>query len=111
MDAMLPDVGWPFGRVRVAGLSMAPTLLPGDFLVVRRSAPPRVGTIVVARRPDRPGLLVVKRVTARGSGGYWLVGDNPLASDDSEVFGPVPEDAVLARVFGCYWPLGRARPL
>ncbi|HSF26428.1 MAG TPA: nickel-type superoxide dismutase maturation protease [Actinomycetes bacterium] len=100
---------WPLGRVAVAGASMLPTLHPGDWLVVRWGAHVRPGDVVVARRPDRPGLLLVKRVVRREPGGWWLVGDNPGASDDSRLFGPVADDLVLGRVLGRYWPLGRRR--
>lgn len=95
---------WPLGRVAVAGASMLPTLRPGDWLVVRWRADVGPGDVVVARRPDRPGLLLVKRVVRREPGGWWLEGDNPGASDDSRLFGPVPDDLVLARVVGRYWP-------
>ncbi len=100
--------GWTRLRtVVVAGQSMAPTVQPGDFLLVRRPAVPYLGAIVLARHPARWDLLVVKRITARTESGWWLTGDNPLASDDSRAFGPVLDEAVLARVLGCYWPIGR----
>lgn len=103
---------WPVGRVAVAGTSMAPALLPGDFLLVRYGARPRPGGVVVARRPDRPGLLVVKRVSgAVGPDAWWLAGDDPSCSDDSRVFGPVRTADVLARVVARYWPPGRLGPV
>lgn len=97
-------------RVAVAGDSMAPTLLDGDWLVCRRVDPAygvNVGDVVVVERPDRPGLLVVKRVVRRESDGWWVEGDNASRSDDSRVFGAVPDRHVLARVLVRYYPRPR----
>ncbi|MGH3321165.1 MAG: nickel-type superoxide dismutase maturation protease [Streptosporangiaceae bacterium] len=89
----------PFLVARAEGLSMWPALRPGDILVIRRaSRPPRPRDIVVVHRPDRPGLLVTKRVVRRERRGWWLEGDNPGHSDDSRVFGAVPDKLVVGRV-------------
>lgn len=94
------------GMARVAGRSMAPTLLDGDLLAVRWGAVPRVGTLVVARLPgDRP--LSVKRATARRGGGWWLERDNPGEGVDSWLVGSVPDEDVLAVVLGRIWPRPR----
>ena len=82
---------------------MAPALRHGDRCVVRWGRP-RVGDIAVARRPDRPDLLIVKRLTAREADGAWLEGDNRDGSHDSWVFGPVPEDHLLGVVTLRYRP-------
>ncbi len=96
---------WRYGRVAVQGGSMLPSLHPGDWLVVRWGARLRPGDVVVARRPDRPSLVIVKRAVRRVARGWELRGDNPLASDDSRLFGPVGDDLVLGRVLFRYWPL------
>jgi signal peptidase I len=41
------------------------------------------------------------------AGQYFLVGDNRGLSCDSRVYGAVPKNAVIGRVFMTYWPLGR----
>lgn len=100
--------------VRVTGISMIPTLRPGDLLAVRALRPgePRRGQIVVATA-DR--LELVKRVVAepgqRGLGPdeYWLEGDNRRASTDSRSSGPVRRDRIAGVVRACYWPAARAR--
>jgi nickel-type superoxide dismutase maturation protease len=100
---------WP---VEVVGDSMLPTLRPGDWLLAWRSRSARPGHIVIVARPDRPDLLVIKRVVRRDAGGWWVQGDNPAGSDDSRLFGHVPE--IKGRVLLRYRPnlglLGRAHP-
>lgn len=38
---------------------------------------------------------------------YFMMGDNRTDSDDSRVWGPVPEDDVIGAAFFIYWPLDR----
>lgn len=103
-----------WSAVRVAGGSMAPTLLEGELLAARPPFPhePRPGQIVVARVGDRE---VVKRVgvpdVPLAAGEFWLVGDDPSASTDSRTTGPVVRDAIVGVVRARYWPLWRARVL
>ena len=92
----------PLSAVLVEGPSMLPTLRPGDCLVVRPGARPRVGDVVVARFAARPELLVVKRAVRPQAGGWWVESDNPAVTDDSRRYGPAE---VLARVVLRYWPL------
>jgi phage repressor protein C with HTH and peptisase S24 domain len=94
----------PWVVARVAGPSMTPTVRSGDRLLVRRVAPGdtlRDDTVVLARFPARPGLLVVKRVRRAVPGGHWVEGDNPFVTDDSRAFGPA---VVVGRVVGRLWP-------
>lgn len=74
------------GTVAVEGRSMLPTYGPGDWLLVRWGARPRVGGVVLARRGD--GARVIKRVSRREEHGWWLEGDNPEESIDSRNLGP-----------------------
>jgi len=97
----------PYARVVVVGDSMSPTLLDGDQLVCRRvrgGMGVREGDVVVLERPDRPGLVLVKRVIRRTPLGWWVEGDNAAASDDSRVFGSVGDDDLVARVLTRIWP-------
>ena len=83
---------------------MEPALRHGDRCLVRWGATPRVGDVVVARRPDRPDLIVVKRLTALENDGAWLEGDNRDGSHDSWVFGAVAPEGVLGVVVLRYRP-------
>ena len=96
--------------VEVAGDSMLPGLRPGDWLLVRTGARAGPGDVVVARHPERPGLLIVKRARHRSGDGWWLESDNQKAAGrrDSWDFGAVPDSLVVGRVVACYWPLSRA---
>jgi nickel-type superoxide dismutase maturation protease len=88
--------------VLVEGPSMAPTLRHGDALLVRRGGRAvRAGDVVVARFPTRPDLVVVKRAVRPERDGWWVRGDNDLATDDSRTYGAAQ---VLGRVVLRYWP-------
>jgi nickel-type superoxide dismutase maturation protease len=93
---------------------MAPRLPSGSLIVARPiddAMRLRVGDVVVARRPDRPELEIVKRIQAIDAGGaIFLAGDNPTASTDSRQFGAVMRHHILARVGWRYWPLPPLRP-
>jgi signal peptidase I len=104
-------LAWALARrrldaVEVRGRSMAPTLLPGDRLLVAR-LPARVGDVVLAIDPREPERELIKRVASAADGGVVLHGDNPAASTDARTFGLIPADAVRWRVVGRYWPIER----
>ncbi|GGT32838.1 nickel-type superoxide dismutase maturation protease [Streptomyces purpureus] len=100
------ESGAPFGIAEVTGPSMVPTLLHGDLLLVHYGAAPRPGDVVVLRHPLQQDLRIVKRLTGRRGGGWWVESDNPYAEGgDSRVFGSVPPDLLLGRVRARYRPL------
>src|SRR5438552_2285828 len=91
----------PFG-VKVEGMSMAPTLLPGDWAIAVPIRRIRRGDVVVVEHTDRHGYEMVKRVAgvpgdvigASDPGGsatsrllarneFWLEGDHRAGSTDS----------------------------
>ena len=96
---------------------MAPTLLPGDWLLVDpeayRSRRPEPGDLVLVPDPRLPERLLVKRVDARdGEGRLQVRGDDPSVSTDSRDFGPVDPAWVEGRPWFRYWPpprMGRVR--
>jgi nickel-type superoxide dismutase maturation protease len=100
--------------VEVEGRSMAPTLEPGDWLLVEAATfharGPRVGDVVLANDPRLPSRELIKRIAAvdPASGSAVLAGDAPDASTDSRTFGAVPMDAIRWRAVGRYWPPARA---
>lgn len=100
----------------ISDLSMAPSLLPGDYVAASRLRRPRRGDVVVFER--RPGFWMVKRVAAMEGetaptgpvpvGSVWVLSDNRTATRaDSRTFGPVPL-AGMYRVVFRYHPLSRA---
>ncbi|WP_324274091.1 S26 family signal peptidase [Blastococcus brunescens] len=94
----------PWAMARVSGPSMSPTVRHGDRLLVRRVATGShvaAGSVVLARFPTRPELLVVKRVRREVPGGHWVEGDNAFVEDDSRAFGPA---VVVGRVVARLWP-------
>jgi phage repressor protein C with HTH and peptisase S24 domain len=89
----------PWQRVRVEGYSMTPTLLPGDWLLVRHAAPIRAGAIVLARFRTRPQLAVLKRAVEQQDGGWLLASDNTAVGSDSRQYGVADVEAVVVRVW------------
>lgn len=110
---------------------MAPTIEPGDWLLVDPTTShwPRTGSIVVFREPDSD-LLAIKRLAA-GPGdrvdldaGHlvlradeaWLLSDASTAElisrgfaepVDSRRYGPVPVELLVGRAWFRYGPLDR----
>jgi nickel-type superoxide dismutase maturation protease len=91
----------PWFAALVSGPSMVPALRSGDRILVRRTTTARPGEIVVAVFRSRPGLLVVKRVQRADGDGWWIVGDNPFGSDDSQAYGRAD---IIGRVTFRWWP-------
>lgn len=87
---------------------MAPTLLPGDWLLADpdafRDRPPAAGDLVLLPDPREPARLLVKRVAEVDRSSVVVVGDAEHESTDSRVFGPVDIDAVEGRPWFRYWP-------
>jgi nickel-type superoxide dismutase maturation protease len=106
-------------RIAIEGVSMAPTLVPGDWALVVTPERFHRDDVVVVEHPQRPGYEIVKRlVGVPGStvGGrvladdeYWVEGDFAHRSTDSREFGPVSRENLKAKVMLVYWPLERRR--
>ncbi len=125
----------------VDGRSMQPTLNPGHTglpgasrdLVLVAKWPIKVwkqfikGDVVVLHSPVDPGHKVIKRLTGTErewrtrrmgvrqepipEGFVWLTGDNPLYSEDSTIYGPVPLALIEGRVSYMLWPPSRMGPV
>jgi len=89
--------------VLVVGPSMSPMLRDGDALLVWRGPHARPGDVVVVRFAGQPGLFV-KRAVRPAVGGWWVEGDNAVASEDSRRYGAAK---VVGRVVLRYWPRPR----
>jgi nickel-type superoxide dismutase maturation protease len=94
-------------RVRVIGPSMEPAARNGDWWLVHRTTRVHPGDVVLLVHPGRPDALVVKRVTRREADGWWVLGDNADASEDSRQFGVVPDGGIVGRLVWRYHPLRR----
>ena len=109
------------------GLSMMPAIKPGTILIVVRTAygfrlpwaqgalahgalapgawyllrwsKPKAGDVVVFVTPQ--GAVAVKRCSALvGEDAFFALGDNSRESYDSRVYGPVPVDHIIGKVWG-----------
>lgn len=94
--------------VEVVGDSMAPTLLPGDYLLAERLTyrrrAPRHGEIVLVADPRDASRALIKRVASVGADGVELRGDDPRRSTDSRTFGRVPVTSIRWRAVARHWP-------
>lgn len=81
---------------------MTPALRPGDRLLVWHGAPPRTGGLVVVELPSGPPgprPVAVKRAVRQEADGRWWVESDALGRGvDSWTVGPLPAEAVSARV-------------
>lgn len=106
-------------RIAIEGVSMAPTLLPGDWALVVTPERFHRDDVVVVEHPQRPGYEIVKRLIGVPGGvvagrelaedEYWVEGDFAHRSTDSRDFGPVSADHLKAKVVLVYWPAVRRR--
>ncbi len=100
--------------VEVRGGSMAPSLLPGDRLLVEsrsyQGRAPRPGEVVLAADPRKPERELIKRVASidDAASSAELRGDAPAASTDSREFGALTLSAIRWRAVFRYWPPERA---
>jgi hypothetical protein len=101
-----------WARFEVVEMSMAPALLPGDYLLTRRGGRSvKAGDLVVFEHTLRPGFFLVKRVVRIESDTAYVLGDDlERSTADSRQLGPIPI-ASLRRVVFRYWPLGRLGPI
>ncbi|KAK1930990.1 Mitochondrial inner membrane protease subunit 2 [Phytophthora citrophthora] len=120
-----------FSLASVKGRSMQPALNEGltqdavrdrvlldKFSIQMRHRYER-GDVVVLESPEAAGQYLIKRLVAlegdlvtdrKGRhrmvpvGKCWVEGDNPIFSDDSDSFGPVPLALIDSRVVAVVWP-------
>ena len=82
---------------------MFPLLQPGNEILIDpyayKKSPPKLNDIVVTKHPQKPEIIIVKRVTAiDGKINYFLTGDNLADSTDSRHWGSVKSQDILGKV-------------
>lgn len=96
--------GRRYRQVHVSGDSMSPTLTDGDLVLVKLGAAVRPDDLVLVRWASRPGQLSIKRARWSEGDGWFVVGDNPGGSTDSNHLGPA---TVLGVIRWRLWPRPR----
>jgi len=94
-----------FSTVKVSGSSMAPTFMPGDWLIVKsirkNRLPLKIDSVYLVSDPIRPGVKLLKRLKEQRVNNdvieYWVEGDS-LISEDSRKWGWLGRDQFLAKV-------------
>lgn len=97
------------GTVAVAGDSMAPTYVTGDWLVVIWGGAPEPGEVVLVERENQPGVFLLKRVIGPMEEKIWVEGDNKEESTDSRHWGPISQDEIVASVLFRFRKAGSRR--
>lgn len=78
---------------------MMPTLKTGDRVLVDPSASIEIDDIVLANHPYKKSVRMIKRVVSIDSdASYFLTGDNPTESTDSQTFGNLLAKDILGKV-------------
>ena len=85
----------------VSGLSMIPTLAPGERLLVRLDGPIVLGDVVVFNREQQFDIKRILRIEAYG---IFVQGDNDLVSTDSRTYGLIPHENVIGVATYRLWP-------
>lgn len=97
---------WLFGkrkRLRVAGNSMLPFLLPGEEILIDPNAynksKPEIDDVIALVHPIEHNLTIVKRIKDISEDSrYFLTGDNLAASTDSRHWGAVSQEQIIGKV-------------
>ena len=85
----------------VAGLSMIPTLAPGERLLVRYDGPIILGDLVVFKHA---GQIDVKRIERIEAAGIFVLSDNDVVSTYSLNYGLIAHQDVLGTIVMRIWP-------
>lgn len=92
--------------VKVRGGSMAPTLMPGDYLIATKARAIRSGFVVLVDHPKYG--TIVKRVASVSDTFVTLEGDDP-DSTSTEDMGQVDPENIRGRVRLAITPQGPRR--
>ncbi|MEY4900782.1 MAG: hypothetical protein RL741_1449 [Actinomycetota bacterium] len=90
-----------YGMAVVVGLSMVPTLAPGERLLVRYDGPIVLGDLVVFKHS---GQIDVKRIERIESAGIFVISDNELVSNYSRDYSLIAHEDVLGTIVMRIWP-------
>jgi signal peptidase I len=73
----------------------------------RRNIAPQESYIDPCRRDDHTVPCELKKPITIPKGEYFMMGDNRGHSDDSRLWGPIPQSWIVGEAFMTYWPPGR----
>ena len=86
-------------RFEISGMSMSPTLQPGDRVLVRTGGKICAGDCIVF---VKAGLKMIKRAVQKIGTRWHVRGDNLNESTDSLEYGEIEERSIVGRVIYRY---------
>ena len=86
-------MSWGFAIVE--GLSMVPTLAPGDRVLVKYGSAFGADDVVLVKRSDQIDIKRIKRINGWD---VFVEGDNVHVSIDSRHYGPIHTKNIIAKV-------------
>ena len=93
--------------------SMEPLFQEGNFVLVNKMSylffKPKVGHVVVIRHPQKPNLLLLKRIVKERNGMYFMKGDNASKSTDGRHFGWIGKEYIVGKACIVGKPRTRAK--
>ena len=84
--------------VKVQGMSMWPTLVPGRRYVASSLLKPRVGDCIVFQNPKNEAQIFVKKIIKKEHDGYVVSGEREGSTGSKEI-GIVNKEFVIGKLF------------
>lgn len=91
----------PIRIFKIKDNSMQPSLKDGDYVITSvlpyLFSRPKANDMVILKHPKK-SFFIVKRIDRETPFGYFVMGDNRAASEDSREFGTIARSSIVGKV-------------